>query len=86
MKIEQKIIEAIEIIIEERIKRLKFNYMVEGTIIEVMDNNTYKVNLFGIETELKSMNNDVYEVGDIVYVVVWNSNYSNKTIVCKATR
>lgn len=86
MRIEQKIIDAIEIILEERISRLKFNYMVVGLITEVIDVDTYKVNIFDNIETLHSMNGHQYQVGDIVYIVVWNNNYSDKTIVCKATR
>lgn len=78
-----KILEAIEIMIDEKIKSLKFNYVIDGTITEVIDTNTYKVNLFDNIETLKSMNGQEYTVGDIVYVIVFNDNYSNKKILCK---
>lgn len=78
-----KILEAIEIMIDEKIKSLKFNYVIDGTITEVIDTNTYKVNLFDNIETLKSMDGQEYTVGDIVYVIVFNNNYSNKKILCK---
>lgn len=78
-----KILEAIEIMVDEKINSLKFNRVIDGTITEVIDTNTYKVNLFDNIETLKSMNEQEYMVGDIVYVIVFNDNYSNKKILCK---
>lgn len=78
-----KILEAIEIMIDEKIKSLKFNYVIDGTITEIIDTNTYKVNLFDNIETLKSMDGQEYTVGDIVYVIIFNNNYSNKKILCK---
>lgn len=83
MNFSDKILETIEIMINEKINSLKFNYVIDGTIIEVVDANTYKVNLFDNIETLKSMNGQEYLVGDIVYVIVFNSNYSDKKILCK---
>ena len=78
-----KILEAIEIMVDEKINSLKFNRVIDGTITEIIDTNTYKVNLFDNIETLKSMNGQEYMVGDIVYVIVFNDNYSNKKILCK---
>ncbi len=85
-KIREEIFKSIDILVDEKLKRLRFNYMVNGLITEVIDNGTYKVDIFNREDIIKSMNGTQYQVGDVVYIVVWNNNYSDKTIVCKATR
>ena len=78
-----KILEAIEIMVDEKINSLKFNRVIDGAITEVIDANTYKVNLFDNIEILNSMDGQEYAVGDIVYVIVFNNNYSNKKILCK---
>lgn len=83
MDLSNKILEAIEIMVNEIVQRLKLTSIIEGTIIEVIDANTYKVNLFDNVEILNSMNGHEYEVGDIVDVIVFNNNYSNKKILCK---
>lgn len=78
-----KFLEAVEIMIDEKINSLKFNRVIDGTITEVVDTNTYKVNLLNNIEILNSMNGQEYAVGDIVYVIIFNDNYSNKKILCK---
>ena len=70
-----KFLEAIEIMIDERIKGLKFCYVVDGTITEVIDGDAYTVNVFDSASILKPMNGQQYSVGDIVQVIVFNNNY-----------
>lgn len=78
-----KILEAIDIMMNEKIKKLKFNYVLDGTITEVINPNTYKINVLDNVETLNSMNSNQYLVGDIVYVIVFNNNYSDKKILCK---
>lgn len=78
-----KFLDAIEIIIDEKMKSSKFNYVIEGTITEVINTSTYKVNVLDNVEMLNSTNGHQYVVGDIVYVLVFNNNYSDKKILCK---
>ncbi|WP_313757192.1 hypothetical protein [Tissierella sp.] len=85
-QIRDEILKSIDTLVDYKLKYLKFNNMIYGLITEIVDDNTYRVKMFGREEMLKSINNERYEVGDVVFVVVWNNDYSNKTIVCKSTR
>ena len=78
-----KFLEAIEIMIDEKLKGLKFCYIIDGTITEVVNANTYKVNIFDSISAINSMNGNQYIVGDIVEIMVRNGNYSDKKILCK---
>lgn len=76
-------IDAFKELIEEKFKGLKFNYKVEGVITEVTTSNTYKVRMQNNIETIKSMNSDTYSVNDVVDVIVYNNNYSDKKILCK---
>lgn len=75
-----ELLQAIELMINEKLKGLKFNYTLEGTITEVMNTTTYKVRIFDTEEILKSIDNTTYQVGDVVKIIVYNGNYSDKAI------
>lgn len=78
-----KFLETIEIMIDEKIKGLRFCYVIDGTITEVVNTNIYKVNILDVIETVPSMNGQEYSVGDIVDVIVFNSSYSDKKILCK---
>lgn len=83
---QEELLQAVDVVIKKRLEESMFNYKIEGKITEVIDTNTYRVEIQNNISEIKSMNGITYQVGDVVYIVVWNNNYSDKTIVCKATR
>lgn len=86
LEISEIILTTIDRLIDGKLRNFKYNHMVSGLITEVISDSTYKVRIQDNIETIKSMNNDTYQVGDVVYVVVWNNNYSDKTIVCKATK
>ncbi len=81
--LEDVMIDAFMELIEQKFNGLKFNYKVEGIIPEIVDANTYKVRIQNNIETIKSMNNDTYLLNDVVYVMVFNNNLSDKKILCK---
>lgn len=80
---EDNIIESILIAIEESLKRLSFNRYVDGVIQSVNDDGTYDVKINSGTSKLKPLREATYKVGDVVFVLVKNNNYSFKYIDCK---
>lgn len=81
--LEDIMIDAFKELIEEKFKGLKFNYKVEGVVTEVIATTTYKVRIQNNIETIKSMNSDTYLLNDVVYVMVFNNNLSDKKILCK---
>ena len=81
--LEDVMIDAFMELIEQKFKGLKFNFKVEGVITEVVTTNTYKVRIQNNIETIKSMNGDTYLLNDVVYVMVFNNNLSDKKILCK---
>lgn len=81
--LEDVMIDAFMELIKQKFKGLKFNYKVEGIITEVVDANTYKVRIQNNIETIKSMNSDTYLLNDVVYIMVFNNNDSDKKILCK---
>jgi len=77
------IYESVNKIFEERIKKLSFNYCVEGQIRQINSNGTYDCIINGQIQTVYAMNGEIYARNDIVYILVINNNYSNKYILCK---
>lgn len=80
---DKDIIEAFNILIDAKINSIKFNRTVEGKITGVIDNSTYKVKIKNEEYKIRRINDDMYNVGDMVLVLVINNNFSNKVILSK---
>ena len=80
---QEELLEAIDILISKRLGDLMFNYKIEGKITKVINTDTYKVKIQDNISEVKSMNGATYQVGDVVYILVFNNNYSDKKILCK---
>ncbi|MBS4539829.1 hypothetical protein GOQ27_15245 [Clostridium sp. D2Q-11] len=77
------ILEACNILIDAKLKSMKFNKTLEGKVTEVIDSSTYKVNINNEEYKIRKLNDDIYQVGDIVFVLIINNNFSNKVILSK---
>ena len=80
---QEKLLESIDTMIEERMKELKFNYTIDAKIIEDLTSSEYKILYNGDEYKAKAINNQTYKVDDLVYVLVLNNDFSNKKILCK---
>ena len=81
--IQQSIFNAIKNIINSVIKTLKYNYTIEGKITEVISSNIYNVNIKNNVYQIKTINSEVYNVGDLVLILILNNNFSRKVILGK---
>ena len=82
-KVQQKLLESIDILVKENNKNQKFNRTEEGKITEVISSNTYNVNIKNNVYQIKTINSEVYNVGDPVLILILNNNFSRKIIFGK---
>ena len=82
-KYQENLLQAIDIIVEERLKNLKFNYTITGKVTEVIDSVNYKALINNEESKVKAINGQTYLVNDVVYVLMQNNNKSDRLILCK---
>ena len=74
------IINAVNTLIDGKLKKLKFNYYVDGVIYAVT-NNSYTVTINGVQyTNVLSKQNIDYSVGDKVQILVKNGDWNKKII------
>lgn len=81
--IKQEVLNAIDILIDKKIDRLKFDKTVKGTIIKVLDNNYYEVNISGVVYKLK-YTKEILKIHSSVWVLIPNNDYKSMFILCKA--
>ena len=89
-KTQDALLEAIDIMIENKLKKLKFNYYVDGVIASVNNKNnnnqTYNVIINGqTYTSIPSKNNFRYSKGDSVQILIKNGDWNKKFIDDKIT-
>lgn len=80
---QEKIIESIDELIKKKLKELKFNYTLEAKITKIMSPIDYEISYQNKTYGVKSINNQEYLVGDLVYVMVLNGDFSNKIVLSK---
>lgn len=80
---QEKLIESINMIIEEKISELQFNYEITGKIIEESVTGNFNIDYNGQVTTARAISADIYEPGDLVHILVLNNDFSNKIILCK---
>ena len=81
------LLEAIDIMIDRKIKKLGFNYYVDGVIQSKNDNNTYDVLINNtLYTNIPSKHNFEYLVNDTVQILVKNGDWNKKFIDDKIRR
>lgn len=81
--LKNEIYRTVDIIISKVIPTLKFNYTLDGKITQIVLSDLYEVSINEELFQIKSMNGMTYQVGDIVRVIVFNNNTSDKQILCK---
>lgn len=81
--INKYILDAIQVVIKKFLKNLKYNYYVTGKITAVNTDGTYGVQINNTVSNLPARSGLTLAVGDVVYVMVVNGNYSFKFIDCK---
>jgi len=77
------LMESIDILIAERLSKLKFLRLLTGVVVAVIDSVNYTVLIDDSETSAKSTNGITYLVNDIVEILVENNNLQNKRILWK---
>lgn len=77
--IQTKLINAIDIVIGEKLKHLSFNYYIEGKVVSVNGNKATCI-INGTETDIPIRKGLTLNVNDIVLILVPNGNYSKKFI------
>ena len=80
---EDKILDAITILLNKAIERLKFNTTIEGAILSQVSPSLYKVKINNIEYSAKCLNGITYQVNDVVDILIRNNNFSEKIILWK---
>jgi len=83
LKFQQNLLESIDILVKENNKNQKFNRTEEGKITEVISSNTYNVNIKNNVYQIKTINSEIYNVGDLVLILILNNNFSRKVILGK---
>ena len=80
-ELQQEMLEAVDILVNGRIEKLKYNYYITGKVSEV-DNvkKEYVVNINGNYHTLKARQGLVVNVNDSVYICVVNNDFSDKFI------
>jgi len=77
------LMESIDILIAERLSKLKFLRLSTGVVVAVIDSVNYTVLMDDSETSAKSTNGITYLVDDIVEILVENNNLTSKRILWK---
>lgn len=80
--IQDEIIKAITLIVENEVKKLK-NNDIETKILATNSDSTYKVRISNVEYNIKNGTNINFKVGDKVLVHLINGNFNNKVIIAK---
>lgn len=80
--IQDEIIKAIKLIVENEVNVLKDND-IETKIIGVNSDNTYKVRINNAEYNVKNGTNINFKIGNKVLVHLINGNFNNKIIIAK---
>ncbi len=80
--IQDEIIKAINLIVDNEVKKLK-NNDIETKILATNSDSTYKVRISNVEYNIKNGTNINFKVGDKVLVHLINGNFNNKVIIAK---
>lgn len=80
MEVNSYILDAIDVVIDSKLKELDFNKTLEGVVREVHDDGC-DIDINGSTIYANKLSGMEYEIGDVVIVLVLNNNYSNKIIL-----
>lgn len=75
------ILEAIEIVVKEEMRKLRFNYYIEATVLSINIDSTYNVS-FNNNTlpNVRAREDLKLQIGDNVLVCIVNNDFSNKFV------
>lgn len=82
MDLKKEILDAIEIIVENKLKEIKFDKTVVGVVTNKLDNNYYLINVYGSNYKIKYEKEEL-KIYDNVYLLIPNNNYKNIFILSK---
>ena len=81
---QEKLLDSINMLIEESLRRLKLDYTITGKIVSYdSTNKIYTVLYNGDEIQIKAREGLTLNTNDIVYIRVVQGNFSEKFIDCK---
>lgn len=83
--IKQEFLEAIDIIVNQKVNNLKFDKTVRGTVKEILNDDYYKINISGVEYTLK-YTKEKLKIYSLVYVLIPNNDYKNMFVLCKVEK
>jgi hypothetical protein len=79
--IQEALLKTIDIMIDNKLKNLGFNYYVDGVIKEKNKDGTYNVLINGVVYKnIPSKNGFAYSINDTVQILIKNGNWSHKFI------
>lgn len=81
--IESLILNAVDIVLEQKLKGLRFNYTIEATINQNLGSGKYNITNNNETFTAYSKNGSSYVIGDVVDVLIRNGDFSNKIILWK---
>lgn len=80
-KTQEALLQAIDIMINQKLRNLGFNYYVDGVIKKDNGDGTYNVLINGTTyNSVPAKNNFAYSVSDVVQVLIKNGNWNKKII------
>ena len=80
--IKKEILNAIDIMVEQKIHSLQFDKTIKGVVVEVLEDNYYNIQIQGNIYKLK-YTKEILKKYSSVYVLIPNKNYKNIFILCK---
>ena len=83
-EIQEAMLQAVDTMIDQKLKTLKFNYYVDGVIQQVHSDNTYKVSINQMMYDrVPSLHRMDFQINDVVQILVKNGDWNKKYIVDK---
>lgn len=80
---EDKILDAITILLNKAIERLNFNRIIEGIVVSSLSSSLYKIKYNDEEYTAKVLDGKTYQANDVVDILIRNNNFSEKIILWK---
>ena len=78
-KVMNELLKSIDIMIQKRLAKLKITRYMDG-VITAVNNDIYTVQINDTQYEMKAKYNQVFEVGNLVLVLIPNGDITRKVI------
>lgn len=83
--IKKEILNAIDIMVEQKIRNLQFDKTIKGVVVEVLEDNYYNIQIQGNIYRLK-YTKEKLKIYSSVYVLIPNNDYKNMFVLCKVEK